>query len=182
VVARFGLQAGQQLSIEEVERIQNGQVRQECFDAGLRLLQRRQHGRAELGRKLMRKQWGDAVIAAVLDDLQRLGYVDDERFAAGMAASAVGRKRQGPRRTMAELLRTGVAAAVAAGAIEAAYGKTDSSAIALGLAQKQAARLRRLEPAVARRRLIGMLQRRGFDFDDIRPVVERVLGPAADET
>jgi hypothetical protein len=28
----------------------------------------------------------------------------------------------------------------------------------------------------AKRRLIGMLQRRGFDYDTIRPVVEEVLG------
>ena len=41
---------------------------------------------------------------------------------------------------------------------------------------KQAARLKKLDPAVARRRLIGMLQRRGFDYDDIKPVVDRVLG------
>lgn len=38
-------------------------------------------------------------------------------------------------------------------------------------------RLAKLDPAVARRRLVGMLQRRGFDYDAIKPVVDEVLGP-----
>jgi hypothetical protein len=36
----------------------------------------------------------------------------------------------------------------------------------------------KLEPAVARRRLVGMLQRRGFDYASIKPVVDDVLGRA----
>ena len=44
------------------------------------------------------------------------------------------------------------------------------------LAQKQSARLRKLDPLVARRRLAGMLQRRGFDYDTIKPVIDEVLG------
>jgi SOS response regulatory protein OraA/RecX len=46
----------------------------------------------------------------------------------------------------------------------------------MNLAQRQAARWKRLEPAVAKRRLIGMLMRRGFDFESIKPVVAKVLG------
>jgi NAD(P)-dependent dehydrogenase (short-subunit alcohol dehydrogenase family) len=48
-------------------------------------------------------------------------------------------------------------------------------AVARALAAKQAPRLKRLDPIVARRRLIGMLQRRGFDYDEIKPVVDEVL-------
>jgi SOS response regulatory protein OraA/RecX len=48
--------------------------------------------------------------------------------------------------------------------------------IARALAMKQATRLRKLDPQVARRRLVGMLQRRGFDYDSIRPVVDEILG------
>jgi hypothetical protein len=34
---------------------------------------------------------------------------------------------------------------------------------------------------VARRRLVGMLQRRGFDYDSIKPVVDEVLDGNANE-
>ena len=43
------------------------------------------------------------------------------------------------------------------------------------LALKQAPRLRKLDPLVAKRRLVGMLQRRGFDFETIKPVIDEVL-------
>lgn len=176
VVARFRLRPGLQLTAEQVQEIQQGEVRQECFDAAMRLLESRLHSRAELRRKLMRKQGGEPVIESVLDDLQRLGYVDDARFAAAKAASAAGRKQHGRRRAMTELLRSGVGSAVAAAAVDKVYRQTDSLSLARQLAQKQQARLRRLDPAVARRRLAGMLQRRGFDYDDIKPVVDEVLG------
>jgi len=60
------------------------------------------------------------------------------------------------------------------------YSEHDSTAVARQLAEKQAPRLKRLDPAVARRRLVGMLQRRGFDYESIKPVVDQVLGREAD--
>ena len=56
------------------------------------------------------------------------------------------------------------------------YENSDSLAVAKELAMKQAARLRKLDPLVAKRRLVGMLMRRGFDYETIKPVVEEVLG------
>src|SRR3954471_19782445 len=71
VVAKFRLREGMQLTPEQVDQVQRGEVRQECFDAAMRALESRLHSRAELKRKLMRKEWGVAVIDGVLDDLQR---------------------------------------------------------------------------------------------------------------
>src|SRR6188472_837592 len=73
VVARFRLQEGMQLSAEQVERIQLGAVKQECFDDAMRSLERRLHSRAELRRKLVCKEYGETVVDAVLEDLVRLG-------------------------------------------------------------------------------------------------------------
>jgi regulatory protein len=77
---------------------------------------------------------------------------------------------------MVELFKAGVTGETARRAVEDVYEITDSTGIARALAMKQAPRLRKLDPIVARRRLVGMLQRRGFDYDSIRPVVDEVLG------
>jgi regulatory protein len=176
VIAKFRLRVGMQLTAEEVAQIQLGEVKQECFDAAIRFLESRLHSRAELRRKLGRREYGDAVLDATLDDLSRLGYVNDARFAQTKALSAAQHKQHGRRRAMVELLKAGVAGETARRAVEEVYEVTDSSGIARALAMKQAPRLRKLDPAVARRRLVGMLQRRGFDYDSIRPVVDEVLG------
>lgn len=176
VVAKFRLREGMPLEPEQIVQIQQGEVRQECFDAAMRSLQTRLHSRAELKKKLMRKEWGEAVINGVLDDLQRLGYVDDARFAKTKAMSAAEHKHHGRRRAFMELLRSGVKGDVAERALDEVYEKSDSASVARELAMKQATRLKKLDPMVARRRLVGMLQRRGFDYDAIKPVVDEVLG------
>lgn len=180
VVARFRLVEGLRLTPEQVVEILQGEVRQECFDDAMRSLQMRLHSRKELATKLRRKEYGEATIEGVLADLQRLGYIDDDRFARTKAMSAAQHKHHGKRRAKIELMKSGVDASTADLALSDVYDRHDSVATARELARKQASRLLKLEPAVARRRLVGMLQRRGFSFDEIKPVVDEVLGEDRD--
>ncbi|MDB5172314.1 MAG: regulatory protein RecX, partial [Phycisphaerales bacterium] len=115
-------------------------------------------------------------VDGVLDDLVRLGYLNDEQFARTKALSASEHKHHGRRRAKIELLKSGIRGEVAERALDDVFAHTDSSANATLLARKQAPRLKKLDPAVARRRLVGMLQRRGFDYETIKPVVDQVLG------
>lgn len=176
VVAKFRLREGMTLTPEQVRSIEQGEVRQECFDTAMDYLSRRLHSLKELRTKLARKEFGDAVMEGVLDDLQRLGYLDDARFARTKAMSAAEHKHHGKRRAMMELMKSGVSGEVARKALDDVYDQTDSLATARQLAQKQAARLKKLDPLTARRRLVGMLQRRGFEYDVVKPVVDEVLG------
>lgn len=178
VVARFGLREGLSLSAEQIAEILRGEVRQGCFDAAIRLLQTRLHARSELRAKLMRQEFGAEVVTEVLGELVRLGYVDDARFAQTRALAAVEQRQHGRRRAMAELLKRGVERETARRAVQDVYEATDSQAIARALALKQAGALRRLDPLVARRRLAGMLARRGFEYDVVKPVIDEVLGDA----
>ena len=176
VVAKFKLREGMNLSEEQVRQIQLGEVKQECFDKAMEALSSRLHSRAELRKKLVRREYGDAVVDTVLDDLARLGYLDDERFARTKALSAAQHKHHGRRRAFMELIKSGVKGDVADKALTDVYAEHDSTAVARELARKQLPRLRKLDPMAARRRLVGMLQRRGFDYDSIKPVVDEVLG------
>jgi regulatory protein len=76
-----------------------------------------------------------------------------------------------------ELIRAGVKKDVADAALDEVYDdKSDSLAAARLLAEKKAPSLKKLDPLTARRRLAGMLQRRGFDYETIKPVIDQVLG------
>lgn len=176
VIARFRLREGQVLSEDEVRQIEQGEVRQECFDHAMRYLESRLHSRAELQQKLMRRDYGPRIIEGVLDDLARLGYLDDARFARTTALSAAERKHHGRRRAFVELMKKGVDRVTADRALEDVYEVHDSLATARQLAEKKAPALRKLDPVTARRRLAGMLLRRGFDYETVRPVIDEVLG------
>lgn len=176
LVAKLALQVGMSLTDDQVREARQGTVRQSCFDQALRYLQRTPHSRKQLAIKLARREYTPAMIDAALDDLVRLGYVNDEQFAAGRAAAAAQQRHHGPRRALAELAKAGVAPAVAQQAVHSVFTQTDSLAVARALAEKQAPRLRKLDPLAARRRLAGMLARRGFEYETIRPVIDDVLG------
>jgi regulatory protein len=176
VVAKYRLRVGLTLAQEQIDEIQRGEIRQECFDKATDCLSRRLHSRAELEKKLLRQQFPLDIIANVLDKLARLGYIDDERFARTKALSAVEHKHHGRRRAFVELIKSGVKSDVANRALDDVYQQTDPATLARQLIQKQLPRLRRLDPLVARRRLVGLLQRRGFDYDAIRPIIDELLG------
>ena len=108
VIARFRLREGMTLSEDEVLAIQQGEVRQECFDQGLKFLQMRLHSRAELIAKLNRREYGHAIVASVADQLVELGYLDDARFAKTKALAAAQHKHHGRRRAKIELMKAGV--------------------------------------------------------------------------
>ena len=176
VVARFRLREGMTLTPEQVAEIGQGEVRQECLDRAMKFLAGRLHSRSELRRKLARGEYGPHIVDTVLDDLTRLGYLDDERFAKTKALSVAQHKHHGKRRAKLELIKAGIRSDVADKALNDVYDATDTTSLARQIAMKQAPRLRKLDSQTARRRLVGMLQRRGFDYDDIRAVIDEALG------
>ncbi|HZN66114.1 MAG TPA: RecX family transcriptional regulator, partial [Tepidisphaeraceae bacterium] len=125
VVAKFHLREGMSLTAEQVAQIQHGEVKQECFDVAVKALESRLHSRSELHRKLTRREYGEPVVIAVLDDLARLGYLDDERFAKTKALSAAQYKHHGRRRAFMELRKAGVSGEVADKALADVYSEHD---------------------------------------------------------
>ncbi len=115
------------------------------------LLARRAHGRDELRRKLARG--GDEEVAAeVIDDLARMGYVDDERYAAALAEHRLVRG-WGTLRIEHDL----AAAGVPEGVINAAIASLDRDAV-----REAALRAIGSRTGAAAARRLGS---RGFDED-----------------
>lgn len=182
VVAKFRLRVGLEISNGQLEQIKQGEIRQECFDAAMKFLQRRMHSRAELKTKLRRNEYAVDLIDEVLNDLERLGYVNDAKFAAASTELSAKVRHHGRRRAAIELMKKGVTGESARKALENTYDSHDSLSVARELAQKKARTLQKLDPQVARRRLAGMLMRRGFEYDVVRPVIDEVLGQHDERT
>jgi regulatory protein len=128
-------------------------------DRALRLLGVRWRSRAELGQRLRLAGFTSSEIDEAIQDLDRAGLIDDERFARAVVAERAGRKLNGDRDVRSALRQKGVPEEVAA-AVLASAG--DESERAVALARKRASRMSSLEPSAAFRRLYGLLLRRGF--------------------
>lgn len=178
VVARFRLREGMSLSEDKLLEIAYGESRQKCMDRAMRFIETRLHSRVELQRKLQRANFSPQLIELVLAELGTLGYVDDMKFARVRADLAVQHRQHGRRRVKMDLLRRGVSREVVDRVIGESYESISDQATAQRLAEKHAPRLSRLEPAVARRRLAGLLARRGFDYEEVSSIVEKFFGAA----
>ena len=134
-------------------------------ERALGLLARREHSRAELGRKLAAHAGSEDDLEALLEDLQRRKLVSDERY-ADSRTHALSRKF-GAARIAQELRAKGLDKGLAESAAAAARTTEVDRARAVWLRKFRTAPATREERA----RQMRFLQSRGFSFDAIRAVV-----------
>lgn len=155
-----------------------------ALDIAMRYLGPTARSTWEVRRHLAAKGFAEGEAAAACSRLVELGILDDGRFARDAAEQAVTRRGQAPARIRESLIARGVPEE----AIEAALAEVspeDDGAGELAQAVELATqRLRVLSgPALSvRRRLGSYLARRGYDFDIINQVCNRLVpgdgGPA----
>ena len=113
----------------------------------------------------------------MLDRLESSGLVNDAKFAEHYARSKVMMGGASKRRVVQDLRRKGIAQPLADAALAALFAdeEIDSAALAEKTARKKLKQMGDLEPLVLRRRLFGFLARRGYDLEDIKRAVAKVL-------
>lgn len=171
---RLGLKAGQVIGPETEEAARREAERSRAKSAALRLLTARPRSAAETRGRLLRAGFAPGVVDEVVRWLKERGYLDDEAFARGWVDARTRMRPMGARRMELELLEKGVAKDAARAAV-AGVTREQEEEWAAAVAGRRLARLKQLPPEVARRRLYGFLERRGFRSDVIRETVSRLL-------
>lgn len=145
----------------------------DAHERALRLLAVRSRSARELESRLRQAGFEDEEIADTLDRLTAVGLVDDERFAREVAHHQVAARGAGRRAVADALFAKGVPREIAERVL-AELGEDDEER-ALDLARARLARLGRLSPEVAYRRLCSFLARRGYDGSVAREAARRAL-------
>ena len=136
-----------------------------------RYLTIRPRSRKELADKLQDKEFPGPIIAAVLEHVTRLGYLDDGKFAAQWAASRVRSRGFGRRRIEQELRIKGISREIIKGTLNSLFEEAPEAETARRETEKKLRTLTRFEPEVRRRRLAGFLERKGFSSEIIRTIL-----------
>ena len=123
---------------------------------------------------LARKQVPQEAADQVLARMAEVGLIDDAAFAEAWVESRQQRRHLSRRALAAELHRKGVDRDEAEAALDQVDGADERSA-ARALAEKKSRSMNRLEPQVRRRRLTGMLARRGFSSAVVNDVLSEIL-------
>ena len=160
---------------ELATRVYAAARRHAAFAHAARLIGARQRSAADLTRKLALSGHTASDAEAAVDALRGCGLIDDQALAARLADELARAGTLGEQGIRFKLQTRGIPADLARAASHRAMTETGDTDAALTLAQKRAARLERLEPQVARRRLYGFLLRRGFGHDQARRATDAAL-------
>jgi regulatory protein len=156
--------------------------RPSAWNAALALLALRGRTVREVRGALRRRGYAADEIAETIGRLTDARYLDDAGFARNWVAARAQRNGIGPIRLTRELRAKGIADAEIAAALDALADEWDPAAAADAAARRKARSLAGLPPEVARRRLAGHLERRGFSPEIIVAMCRRhVPGGAASE-
>lgn len=127
----------------------------------------RERSKKEVVLHLEKKGHSPSVIQTTLQELEKLNYINDQRFAMEWGRWRVEVKRFGKKRLQHELSAKGVSSSIIETALTALYNSHPEQELALACANKKLASLHGLEPEKKTRRLAQYLQRRGFSADII---------------
>jgi regulatory protein len=163
-----------------VERLLHAAAVTALVDRAVNFLARGRRTRKELERRLARPpREGEpparALVAEALDQLEHSGVLSDVEVAKAEAAARL-RRGEAPARVRQTLRRKGVDGRSTDEAIAEAVandGSDEMDACRLQ-AEKRWRSLAKLDPPVARRRLMAFLQRRGFGGQTIRAIVREL--------
>lgn len=177
VAVRGGLRVGDEIDAARLTELETEDLHWKAKQASLNLLSHRARSARELERRLARKDFPAEVASAAVEDLERMGLIDDVAFAESFVRDRVRLRPKGKRVLVQELRARGVDPETAEAAVGEVMEGEDVSELELARAAAAKWVARSGEDArAARRRLYGYLARRGFGSDSIREVLEERLG------
>ena len=151
--------------------------RPSAYNYALNLLAARPYTVRALQRKLQQKEYSAADADDAIRRLVENGLLDDAKFAEQYARSKILSTGASKRRLRQDLYRKGIKGDVATNAIASVIEEEeiDTAAVVERVAKKKLAQLGDLEPLVLRRRLFAFLARRGYDVEEIKAIVGRLV-------
>lgn len=156
-------------------------TRSRAYLSAARMLGARAKSTLELKQSLRRKGNDPEAIDFAINRLLELGLLNDTEYAAMAARSIIRSKPAGRRFIEAKLRLKGIDRQIITETLDQQLQGTNPYEEALKLGERfDRSITSTLEPEVRKRRLVGRLARRGFDYDIVRRVVETIESKKCD--
>jgi regulatory protein len=170
VASMAGLHEGQELTSKEVEKLKNDDLLQRSLHSALRYLSPRPRSETEVRTRLRRQGFDADTIQQVIDRLKEQKLIDDADFARFWRENRENFRPRSRRFIEFELRQKGVDAETAT---EVTAG-LDDELNAYRAAQRKAWSLKGLDYHNFRNRLSAFLKQRGFSYEVINRITNRV--------
>lgn len=147
----------------------------DAYQAALAFLGPRARTVWEVRERLRRREFSAAVVDQVIEALTRLGLLDDHAFCRHwIESSQESKKPAGAPRLRQDLRRKGVEPDTVREILAEFEPDLGTESAALGLLRHQWSRYAGLDELRAKRRMLGLLSRRGYEHEAAMRAVEQV--------
>lgn len=168
-----GLEIGEIISNEEVERLSRIDQYFRGKEKALRLLSIRARARQEVLTSLDDLGIETSVRNGIVEELEELGLIDDERFAREYTRAKIDSKQLGPYRLKYQLAKFGIKTGVINAVMDEVFTRGMQEQLAWEVVNKKLAGRTIGQKEV--RRLSALLKRKGFDFEIVNQVSYALL-------
>ncbi len=173
-IPKLGLRVGLEIEVDVLQKLIQADEGMRAKSYALELLSSQSYSKNQMIYQLGQKGFGTEAIDITLEDLEQLGHIKDEDFAKKWVVRRQRSKPKGKKMLAHELANKSIDKTTV-DRVLAGIHDSEETDIALQLARKQVKRYQSLAPEVAKRRLHGFLLRRGFGYETVQSVIERVL-------
>lgn len=163
-----GLEIGDAISDEEIARLSRIDQYFRGKEKALRLLSIRARARQEICTSLDDLGIEKSIRNGIVEELEELGLIDDERFAREYTRAKIDLKQLGPYRLKYQLAKFGIKAKVVDEVLEEAFSGDMQEELAWTVVRKKLSGKKVGQKEI--RRLSALLKRKGFDFEIVNRV------------
>ena len=170
LTAALELKKGQQLTPAEIEQLKHADLFSKAWNRALGYLGFRARTQQEMEKYLVEKEYPEVVVQATVERLLENQYLNDEDFARSWLRDRARIRPKGAKALRYELRQKGIENEI----IDMVLEEVDEEDGAWIAVQPKLQRWTTLEEHEFRQKVTGFLGRRGFGYDAIRRVIERV--------
>lgn len=164
------LRVGQTLNKDQITAIQNLDIKEKCLQLAIKLISYRKRSEREIKKIFENKGFPTEIILETILHLQNNGLIDDKHLAQAWIENRVIFRPRSRWVLQRELHRFGISEEI----IQQALKDIDDEELAYQAAKKYSHKAGNKNTVEFKRRMVNFLSRRGFSYDVIRPVVEKM--------
>jgi regulatory protein len=179
VVSKLGLEKDEEVTEKKIKEILLQKSENEAKEIALRFLSFRRRTEKEIRDKLRGKGFDQKAIKNTIEKLKGYDLINDTEFAVAWVKQRLAHKPRGKRLLRQELWKKGIRKEIIDQVTDQLCQDEDRSA--LEVLEKAKRRYKNLDPQVTRRRMLGLLVRRGFSYEIAKNALAMIASPSAHE-
>lgn len=177
VVVKNGLRKGDEINDKFISSLLDQNENFTVKETAFRILTRRHHSKKELERKLLLRKFNKDVVHNIVSDLESNHYLNDEEFSREFTEEKLNKKHLGKNLIKSQLKEKGVSNEIISKTLND-RNESEEFDNALLLAEKKLTSIKSMEDEKrAIQRIYSYLQLKGFNYDIIRKVIDKLLKP-----